>query len=204
MLKHILKSQLFSLIIFLAGCASVATTTTPTSTLTGTNYSWAQRETQLSAIRSWNLQGAMSIRQNGQVTLASISWQQQGRSFNQTLSGPFSLGGVRISGYPGRVTLWRSATDQITAPSPEALLQQEFGWSVPISNMYYWVRGLPVPGISAEKRFDSQQHLIAMQQEGWSIQYPSYRTVNGIDLPTTVLINNSQLQTKLVINRWTI
>src|SRR5262245_11266162 len=84
MLKQIFKSQIISLTIFLAGCASVATTTTPTSTLTGTNYSWEQREAQLSGIRSWNLQGAMSIRQNGKVTLASISWQQQGRSFNQT------------------------------------------------------------------------------------------------------------------------
>ena len=35
------------------------------------------------------------------------------------------------------------------AASPEQLLAEQWGFHLPVSNMKYWVRGLPVPGIPA-------------------------------------------------------
>lgn len=164
-----------------------------------------QRHGQLSVIHNWNLIGAFSVRQGGQATMANMRWQQQGNRYYQTISGPFSLGGVDIIGQPGRVTMQKSPSEIITASSPESLLMQHFGWELPISNLYYWIRGIPVPGapISAQK-YDADNHLVFLQQRDWTVQYTAFQNVNGIDLPRTILVNNHDLQAKIVISRWQI
>lgn len=190
------------LILLLAGCARVPQS--PGAITSGQKLSWQQRQHQLLAINQWQLRGAFSVQTSQNVNMAHMNWQQNQRNYVITLSGPLNLGGARIVGQPGRVTLIASANKQYTASSPEELVQQEFGYRLPISNLYYWVRGVPVPKLSAKTQFDSQNHLIALRQEGWQIQYTDYTTASSVDLPTKIILVNPQLRIRMVINSWQI
>lgn len=200
MLKSIIKISCALTLLFLTACATI----TPAVPAGETAMTWQQRHAQLAAIRNWTLTSAFSVREGTQASIVSLTWQQQGSYFNQRIAGPFNLGGVRIYGSPGHVTLVRSANQQVTASTPEELLQKELNIRLPISNLYYWVRGIPVPGIPASTRFDQYNHLISLQQSGWQVNYVDYTTVNGIDLPKTIQMTNGNLQVKMVIKQWQI
>lgn len=196
------KSWIIKLLLSLsfALLASCATTPRPTTTA----LTWPQREAQLNAIQSWTLHSSFSVYHANQLSIASLTWQQQGKYFKQRVAGPFNLGGVRIEGQPGRVTMYKSAQQQFTASTPEELLQDQLGLYLPVSNLYYWVRGLPAPGPITSQQFDANHHLSNLQQSGWTIQYPSYINVNGVDLPNKILLSNSDYQVKLIIKQWII
>lgn len=196
---------LFSLLsIFTLMLSSCATMTQPPATTAQEKLTWPQRETQLSAIKNWSLHAALGIQQQGQSQFVSLAWAQQGRDYQQTIAGPLGVGAVRIMGSPGHVTFWKSAQQQFVATSPENLMQQQLGWQLPVSNLYYWVRGLPVPRITSSKNFDAENHLVTLQQQGWQINYLAYTDVNGVDLPSQIKLNNPmlQMQVKLVIKQW--
>lgn len=200
--KSLFKLISIVLILFLAACAPTpsVTTTQPQKIL-----SWPQRQAQLSTIHNWTLSSAFSVRDQQRVSMASLTWQQQGSYFTQRIAGPFNLGGVLIKGTPGQVTLIKSANEQYSASSPEALLQEQLNLRLPISNLYYWIRGIPVPGVAiSQQQFDQANHLVSFRQSGWQINYLNFTTVNGIDLPSSMQLTSSQLQVKIVIKQWQI
>lgn len=197
------------LITLLSGCASMAPApkTQAGEQLTATGQvspaeTWAQRQSQLSAIHNWTLNSVISLRDAQKVTFANLRWQQSGREYEQNISGPFNIGGARIEGEPGNVTLWQSAQEKYTATTPEGLVYKATGFSVPISSMVYWVRGIPVPGGKATTQLDAQNRLSVLRQQGWQINYLDYTTVNGMDLPSTIQMSNGPLQMKMVIKQW--
>ncbi len=187
------------LILLLAGCATVFQ---PSAVAPTQKLSWQQRQKQLLAINHWQLRGAFSVQTPKNVNMAHMNWQQDERHYLINISGPLNIGGVQIIGQPGQVTLVASAKQKYTASSPEELLQQALGYRLPISNLYYWVRGVPVPDLPAKTQLDPQQHLIALQQEGWQIQYADYTHVSNTDLPTKVTLVNPELRIRMVINQW--
>ena len=87
---------------------------------------------------------------------------------------------------------------------PKFSLVKETGWNLPVSDLAYWIRGLPAPGSEAVKHFDQFHHLIELDQKGWRIQYLRYSNVNQIDLPTKIFMNYPRMSVKIVINSWQI
>ncbi|QLH41724.1 MAG: outer membrane lipoprotein LolB [Coxiellaceae bacterium] len=195
----ILRVSLILLTIILSGCATVSL---PAPMAAPTTISKEQREAALYSLENWSLTSALSLRQPQKALLASLVWQQQGQHYTQVISGPFNVGSVRIEGMPGQVTLWRSAKLKYTASSPEELMQKQLGWQLPVSNMYYWVRGVAIPNVPATREYDNQGHLIGLNQAGWQIMYSDYKTIGNVDLPGKIELRSGQLQVKLVIKRW--
>lgn len=186
--------------LLLSGCATVPKTTAPSPS----QLTWHQREAQLNSIKNWTLKGAVSVRQPNKASIVSLTWQQQGQQYQQTLAGPFDIGAIKIIGRPGHVALWKSSQEKLVASNPESLLQQAVGWRLPVQNLYYWVRGLPAPNSPAKKQLDASNRLLTLRQNGWQINYNSYQTVNGVDLPNTIVLSTTNLTVKMVIRQWLI
>jgi outer membrane lipoprotein LolB len=203
-MKKIVSALGITLSILLAGCS---TTTAPMSAV-GDNtvaMSWPQRQQQLQQLTAWQLQGAIGITQAKQRWSASVNWQQQNaNNYALRLFGPFGAGAVQLTGNANQVILRSSSQPQpLTASSPEALIQQQTGWDLPVSNLYYWVRGLPIPAAAiTQQQFDAAHRLIELQQAGWDVQYISYANIQGIDLPYKIVLSNNNFNIKLVIKQW--
>ena len=166
--------------------------------------SWPQRQKQLAAIHQWQLNGAIAIKTPQQGQTASLSWQQQSLvNYHISLYGPLGAGRVTLAGTNQGVQL--QANDKLYhAKSPEALMQEMLGWQLPVGNLYYWVRGLPAPGLQARLHFDTFHHLSQLQQQGWTVHYLRYTGVGDDDLPSLLTLQRLDLTVKIVISQWVV
>ncbi|KTC87909.1 lipoprotein insertase outer membrane protein LolB [Legionella drozanskii] len=155
-----------------------------------------------SRISSWDISGAMAARSKNKGWSATVNWVQRGASQYQIrLSGPLGSGTVLISRSGGVVTL-RDGPKTASSSNAESLLKQQTGVSLPVSNLYYWVRGIPAPGsVQGEKR-DAAGRLVQLRQGGYTIQYPQYSSAGGTSLPTTVRLQGNGIFIKMIIKSW--
>lgn len=188
---------LFSFLIT-TGCTNLQTPTAQTTTFQP--LSPKQRQLALTRLTAWHIDGAFSIREPNKTTLANYQWQQKGTRYQIRIYSALDLYGIRILGEPGFVALWRS-DKRVTANSPEQLLQNQLGWQLPVSNLYYWLRGIAAPGLY-QARFDRFGHLRQLQQQDWQISYTQYGTFGQYDLPQLLELRYKNIAVRLVIKRW--
>ncbi|PIQ43937.1 MAG: outer membrane lipoprotein LolB [Gammaproteobacteria bacterium CG11_big_fil_rev_8_21_14_0_20_46_22] len=167
------------------------------------NLSWTQRQAQLKSIAHWTIHGSLALATTQKAFNASVVWQQTAMNrYTLHLFGPLGLGAVNVSRDAKGVTIVTSEKQPIHGQNTESLLQQELGWSLPIHNFYYWVRGLPAPGSHATKHFDQYHHLSSLSTRQWRVDYLSYMNVNGVDLPHKIRFTSPFTRAVLVISDW--
>lgn len=164
--------------------------------------SWEEREKLLLDIKSWQIDGKIAVQTNADSGSANVNWWRSGSRYSISLYGPFGSNNLRLSGQAGHVTMIDAHGRRLSAASPEQLLGRVWGYHIPISNLDYWVRGLPVPGIPARKRMDPYNRLITIYQSGWYVQFANYVRVGKVYLPNKIFITSPQLKTKLIIYQW--
>lgn len=183
----------------LTSCATIQPSATPAQ---NKNISVENRVSTLSSIQNWNLSGLIAIRQQNNSGSASIQWAQFGNRYQIHVFGPLGVNSFELKGQPGYAELAMGNGKRLTASSPEEILKHETGWALPVSNMYYWIRGLSAPGSTGEQAFDRYHHLIQLKQSGWTIQYLNYTSVKNIDVPSKIFLYYPQLNVKIVISQW--
>ena len=192
-------SLFFGMFAFLTGCATIV----PQSE-TPTTASWETRESALNKINQWQINGKIAVQTANDSGSATINWTQNQQQYAISLTGPLGAGGMQLAGAPGHVTLTNAKGAQFTAATPEQLLAKQWGYDLPVSNLRYWVRGLPVPGMASSKQFDNFHRLATLTQQGWQIQFLGYTNKNGIELPRRISVSSSALKAKMVIYDWNI
>lgn len=163
---------------------------------------WETRKAQLAHIQSWNVKGSVSIQYQQKTDIASLTWQQINEHYDIALAGPLNFGRVNIVGAPGSVTFQRGNETPLSASTPERLMTQQLGWNIPVSNLHYWLRGMPAPGGNPTLQFDSFGHIAHITQQGWRIEYLDYMSVGEVDLPRKIYLSNPTLNIRLVIRQW--
>jgi outer membrane lipoprotein LolB len=199
--KHII--WILSLMLLVSGCSTTKqATTTTTTTPTAPKATWANREARLSSIHRWHLSGKIALQTSHDSGSASVDWSQSQNQYNISLQGPLGAGAMKLKGQAGLVTLQTSDGKSYQAASAEQLLAKQWGFHLPVSNMNYWIRGLPVPGTPANTRFDQDGRIATIIQRGFRIDYLAYSNANGIDLPEKMTIVSSALRVKMIVYQW--
>jgi outer membrane lipoprotein LolB len=188
--------------IILTSCATLTSQRQQAPAVQAPSPSWEKHVQTVSDIKTWDLKAQIAIRQEPKAWSASLQWQQQQQNYHIALFGPLGTHAYELTGQPGKVQLAGANGKTFTASTPEQLLLEQSGSELPVSNLYYWIRGIPVPNMPAQKQFDASNRLISLQQQGWTIHYLGYTTVNSIDVPDKVFLNNQQLSVKIAINQW--
>lgn len=198
-MKNVLQWISLSLLFLLCtACSTLPSANAPLNQ----KLSWQTRQQQLQAITTWALSGQIAIQNQQQRQSANVTWLQKERNYTISVFGPLGLGGATLIGQADKVTLAQADGKKITASSPEALLAQSAQWVLPVSNLYFWIRGLPAPSIADKTNFDQYNHLRRLQQQGWVINYLRYTGVNGQDLPSEMTMARPPLKIKIVISQW--
>lgn len=190
-------------VLILTGCASINPQSMHDNGAPVGNHHmpWPQRQAQLTALKQWSAEGSIGAHSAKNGLNASFSWQQQADNYTIQLFGPLGINRTQLAGNKQQVTL-QTSKETFTASNPELLLRQRTGWRLPVSNLYYWLRGLPAPNARYTKSFDANNHLAQLNQAGWNVQYLSYSSVNNVDLPDRILLTNPQWRVRLVIRNW--
>lgn len=195
------------LALLLQGCAS--TLDTPLTLTLTQPPNWQETIAQISALDHWEFSGKIGVRVPERIDSAVINrWQQEDTHFTIDLSSAiFGLGATRIEGNPDFITMTESGEDPVTSYRPKELIQQHIGWPLPISQLRYWVKGIPAPVQSSkdqikELKFDDSGQLSQLNQNGWQINYSKYSRLNNVNLPRKVVLRQQQAKITVIINEW--
>jgi outer membrane biogenesis lipoprotein LolB len=83
-------------------------------------------------------------------------------------------------------------------------LRRWLGGNVPIANARYWMFAQPAPGEPSYVRYDREGHVRLVRQQGWSVRYRRYTSLDARMLPDRLRLTHRGLVLKLLVDRWTI
>ena len=200
------KLSVILLAIFLSSCASLSQTPTPLPKPKIVNHylPWAKRKTQLNAIQNFRVNGNLAIHEtSGRGVNASFSWEQTYPNYQLSFFGPLGSQGAVFIGSPKQISL---TTHQQTyhAQSPEQLLHDQLGINLPVSQFYYWLRGLPAPQSRYNTNLDAYNRIMQLRQSGWRVVYRHFTNIGKIDLPDRIDLSNCQWQVRIILSHWDI
>ncbi|MEQ9478733.1 MAG: lipoprotein insertase outer membrane protein LolB [Algiphilus sp.] len=182
--------------ILLAACA---TTTPPPSTRVDRSEAWLAHLATIRDISGFVVDGRLS---EGSMGSATLFWRQSGAGFSARASGPFGSGAIALAGTPTAVTI-RDGEQRITTSQPEAWLQQQLGWQLPVAGLRFWAVGRPMPGRAAVFAYNDAGQLAVLEQAGWRIHYEAYeQTQEGLWLPSRIRFISEEQAALLRIARW--
>lgn len=144
----------------------------------------------------WQAQGRLAVKDGQEHHSANLDWQQEGFAYQIMIFGPLGQGSARLDGQPFHVTLTTAEGESLEASSPEQLIRQGLGWDLPLSNLIYWVRGLPAPG---PYQLVDTNNLI---QGSWEVEWRRFIQVEGYTLPSLLIARQGQFELRLAINSW--
>lgn len=196
MMSRLRYGSLFTLLLILSGCSLQPRTELPLPPAA----SWEAHQAQLQQLNTWELNGKIGIRTTNDAHSASLYWRQQQRHYDIEMKGPLGQGGAHIKGAPGQVELEISGEPGYRASSPEQLLLDRLGWSLPVTQAYWWVRGLPAPDSPYRLQL-ADNRLAELVQDGWTIHYLNYSHAPQ-PLPQKIRMTHDGLQITLIIREW--
>lgn len=165
--------------------------------------SWQQHYQRLLKQDQWSLHGRLAVKANDNGWNLTIHWEQRPNAFDISLIAPFGRGSLHLSGSPYIARLTTSDGDAFIADDPEALLQEQLGWHIPVSALRYWVRGIPSPQLNiTATELDQWGRLQRLQQAGWTIRFLDYQSQAGLDLPRRVFASHPDADVRLVVSDW--
>lgn len=163
---------------------------------------WQAQQARLQQLKTWELNGKVGLRTPEDSTSANLDWRQTPYHFRMLLSGPAGSGRSVLEGREGRVSL-TTGEGRFEAESPEQLMQQQMGWSLPVSDLTDWIRGLPADGRPHRMTQDSLAFPARLEQDGWTIDYRQWTRADGLWLPSRMVMNHGDdLRVTLVVTRW--
>jgi len=166
---------------------------------------WVEQRAMATDVTHWNLYARAALRRQGEFYNIGIHWQRHDNDrFTMLLDAPFGQGVLRIdTPGPGKIRLQLPDGQLFVNNTAEALMLDAVGWSLPISGLDYWIRGLPYPGDDHRLRLDSAGRAQSIRQTGWDIAYLDYfAKVGEPPLPRKLKLSNEAITLKLVIERW--
>jgi len=186
-------------LLLLSGCVHQGSLTPPQDVL--------EHQRQVQAIDNWQVTGKLGIRTAADSGSASVKWVQQIADYQINLSGPLGQKSMIITGTPDKVRLEQTGEPVQEAKTAEALIKKSVGWTLPVAQLAYWIRGVPAPKLRITHLQQNENGLIAqLIQGGWSISYSNYRDqrFDGVilPLPGKITAEYKDVRLVLVIRNW--
>jgi outer membrane lipoprotein LolB len=197
-----MRTRIASLLaaLLLSGCAAVPEAPLPD---VPPEEALELRQQRLESIRHWICVGRVGATNGRDSLSASLRWVQNREAYQIRLSGPLGQGLVDVVGSSSGVSLRTGDRGTFVAPSPEVLLQEQFGWRLPVSGLRYWILGLAVPDAEvASRELDVYGRLTRLEQFGWRIEYLDYTQVDGVDLPARLELVHPELSARIAVRSW--
>lgn len=160
---------------------------------------WAEHREALAQVLGFSLQGRLA---DGSGRSGELSWRQHADArFELQLRGPFGAGAIEIAG-DGLGVRVRSKDNEQYTDDPQAWMQAQLGWSLPLDGLRAWALGLPAEGDIDGFSLDPEGRLASLQQRGWTIRYDDYQRVGRFELPRRLQAQSADIRLRLVIDRW--
>ena len=165
---------------------------------------WQAHSQAVSRFQAWTMLGTAVVRSRDRASRVTVQWRQATDGYHLRFTTRLGVGLFEIESSGTGVEARFSDGRSVQAESPEALLEQELGWSVPLAGLRHWIVGIPAPdGTPATIQLDGQGRLAALEQGGWRITYEQYGSLDDLALPARVRFDGESVEGTVVVRRWT-
>ena len=171
--------------------------------------SWDMRQQQLANINEWDIHARLVILLEDKVYPVGINWIRQHEYSSMVIEAPFGQGVIRIE---SNVSIDEKKQFKLTladgkyhfGATPEVLLVNLLGWSIPVNSLKSWVKGVPDPNVDFNYETYGSGRLKLLSQNGWSVNYLEYfsEQKQRQQLPKRLYLKHDNMALKIVIERW--
>lgn len=191
-----------ALFLLLGACSALQPRPPQTSAAPETVY--RQHLAELESVQHFAVRGRIGVQTNPRGFSGGLQWQHAPQHDAILLFSPLGGQVAQIDTAPDRVVLATSDGKRYAAADAESLTRKTLGWSLPMQGLPDWVLGRPADGTSGNAVWDAMGRLVALQQDGWDIEYDQYVAIDGQQLPTRVSLKSPKVNLKLVIEQWSL
>lgn len=189
--------------VLLAGCGTLPELVPSGRPSSESGATWRAHSLALSRLRAWTMQGALVLRSAGDVSRVGMRWRQTRDAYLVRFTGPLGVGLFEVEGSEAGVEARFADGRRARAESPEALLDREVGWSVPLAGLRYWIVGAPaLDGAVSTMELDGQGRLARLEQAGWTVIYERYGALDDLALPERIRFSSEAVEATVVVRRW--
>jgi len=192
------------LLIIINGCSSKA----PSKVTLITNQSIEQRNSIVSNINDWQLNGKIAFIQGKQREATSIRWQykQSNNSQKLDLNAYLGLNVLHLESKNGIHTIEVDG-QSYQSKNLDQLITSLTGFTLPTKALTFWLKGLAFnPQDKVDYHQDTQLPSALKSQynnEHWHIQYDNYQQVGNVQLATKFTIKQNDLLIRISVKKWT-
>ena len=165
---------------------------------------WDARKAVLESLSEWEFTGSINVRDAEEAHSSRIRWRQNNELYRINLWGTFNIGATEVNGKPGEVRIEQEGEEPIITDTPEQLLYDRIGYELPVTELNFWIKGIPAPGPSQELSFADNQQLLSFVQAGWRVDYLGYTNFGQQTLPTRIRVQKPPLRLDLIRLNWTL
>lgn len=157
---------------------------------------------------NWTLLARVGIVSQQGSSSNQLDWINQNNNYKITLNNMLTYGVITIASnnsQDGRQVNLNYQDQTYTAKTPEDLLFQLTKLKLPISQLEYWILGLPAPNYQINKLNLNEFALINnLQQNGFNIEYEDYNysISRNAMLPGKIIIKTKGLYIKIIAQSW--
>ena len=151
----------------------------------------------------FDLLGRVSVTYTAGVVTANVRWEHAGDRDEIWLMTPTGQTLAHIVDSAAGVVLTRADRQEHRASNVETLTRQVLGWPLPLSQLQYWVRGLPVPGMApTEVERDGTKRLTAFTQNGWRVALTYHEGAQYAGKVRRVDLIDGPNQIRFLVDTW--
>jgi outer membrane lipoprotein LolB len=160
-----------------------------------------QASLPLADLDAWQMRGRIAVARGKEGFNGRFVWHQDLGTMLLRIRGPLGVGGIEVSGAPGRYTVLHRG-ETLSLDDPETELSALVGWWLPVNSLSAWLRALPDENFPFEAERDAEGQLVRLEQRGWRAEYPSYRQREAHLLPERILLNNGEVRVRVVVDKF--
>ena len=202
-LKQAVLAWLAAGTMLLAGCGTPPERAPSERVSSERDTAWQAHALALSRFRIWNMTAALIVRSGGDASRVTMRWRQTGDSYRVRFNGPLGVGLFEVEGSKAGVKARFADGRRARAESPEALLEREVGWSVPLGGLRYWIVGAPaLDGAVSKMELDGRGRLARLEQAGWTVIYERYGALDDLALPERIRFSSESVEATVAVRRW--
>jgi outer membrane lipoprotein LolB len=151
----------------------------------------------------FDLLGRVFVTYSGGAVTSNVRWEHAPDRDEIWLMTPTGQTLAHVVDTAAGATLTRADQQQFRASSVEALTRRALGWTLPLSPLQYWVRGMPAPGSTPEApERDKQNRLLSFNQNGWRVSLIYHEAGELAGKVRRVDLKDGANEIRFVVDNW--
>jgi len=189
------------LLMALVGCRTRPPAVTPIIG-PGADAPWSLQREVLQKLERYSLSGRVAVAASQQGFSGAMRYRQQPQRADLSIDGPMGMGGLRVALVGQDISMSNSRGETLDGGAARAELEQRLGFELPLTELRWWLLGLPAPGDAALDQDAVTGEIRGFTQDGWQIAVDSRAPALGFALPQKLTVRREGARVRLLVESW--